>query len=127
MPQGPIDPGCACTVPIGSSHGMSSVVTASQLYMKIIFHSPQFMATASIILVYFLRRTMSFKGRYWEMKSLVSCDDCQVLFESFKQPHKSRSFIILRETYYSYLKYVVGCKILLRYRLVSTKRKTPWM
>lgn len=48
----------------------------------------------------------------------------KILFEIFKQLHKSRSFIVWRETYYSYLKYVVGCKILLKYRPGSTQ-KTP--
>lgn len=47
----------------------------------------------------------------------------RLLFEGFKQPRKSQAFIVWRDTYYSYLKYVVGCKILLKYRLVSTKRR----
>lgn len=61
----------------------------------------------------------------WDCLCLVMT--AKILFENFKLPHKSQPFIIRRETYYSYLKYVVGCKILLKYRLESTKKKTPLM
>lgn len=57
----------------------------------------------------------------WNCLCLVM--NARLLFESFKQPRKSWAFIVCRETYYSYLKYVVGYKILLKYRLVSTKER----
>lgn len=47
----------------------------------------------------------------------------KLLFENFKQTHISQSFIVLKETYHFYLKYIIGCEILLNYRLVSTKRR----
>lgn len=59
------------------SPGMSSALSADQLYMKTIFRFPQFMVRVNIILVFFLHNTMSLKGMYWEMKLLVSCADCQ--------------------------------------------------
>lgn len=67
----------------GGSHRMSSVLTAGQLYMKTIFQLPQFIARVSIILICFPLNTMLFKWRYWEMKSLVSCDDCQAFIWEF--------------------------------------------
>lgn len=89
MPQGPIDQAIHAFLSHSGSHGMASVLSVDQFYMKTIFQFPQFMARASIILVFLLLNTMSFKGMHWEMKLLVPCDDCQSLFENFEQPHKS--------------------------------------
>lgn len=80
-----------CRRHTSASLGTSSVLTAHQPAMKTVFQFPQFLAPASVILVFFLLNTKSFKGRYWELKSLVSYDDCAVLLESFKQPHTHKS------------------------------------
>lgn len=79
MPQGPVDPGSVCVsfMLVVLMASPSSVPNADQLCMKTIFLFPQFMARVIIILVFFLFNRMSFKGMYWEMKLLVSCDDCQ--------------------------------------------------
>ena len=79
MPQGPVDSGSVCIsfMLVVLMTCPSSVSNADQLYMKTIFLFQQFMARVIIILVFFLFNRMSFKRMYWEMKLLVSCDDCQ--------------------------------------------------